>query len=453
MRSTPSTEADSPASARVRRGIGANPPATSSASGARSKPRRRERRDRGATVCFPPCRARCRRWWRRSRSLRGPRGVGFDWENAEQVLEKLDEELGELDEARRGGSQGENRGRDRRPAVRSGQPGALPEGGSGAGAAPDQRQVPRALRLHRAHAGRARQEARRIRTSRRWRRCGSRPSDDRDLAASRPRRVRRGADAAAGDLGLRRHRGSAAALFVVASKVGGQVFGAFEGGQMIGFLVAIPGILPDGRPYLHSHMLGVQPEYRDRGVGRRLKLAQREDALERGIELVEWTFDPLELKNAYFNIERLGAIVRRYVDNQYGVTAARCTAGCPPTAARRSGGCGRRGRRRRPLESPHAGRGRAHRLPRRYGAHTGRRPNPRARHPARQRGEASGRVRAGTGRDGLRAHRERRRVPFGTRGRRRNRWPYDGDGERVRRIEKKALRNLRRGETDGPEAA
>jgi predicted GNAT superfamily acetyltransferase len=117
--------------------------------------------------------------------------------------------------------------------------------------------------------------------------------------------------------------------FVVASHVGGQVFGACEGGQMIGFLGAIPGLLPDGRPYMHSHMLGVLPKYRDRGVGRRLKLAQRDDALERGIHLIEWTFDPLELKNAYFNIERLGAIVRRYEENLYGVTASPLHGGLP----------------------------------------------------------------------------------------------------------------------------
>ena len=69
-------------------------------------------------------------------------------------------------------------------------------------------------------------------------------------------------------------------------------------------------------------MLGVLPEYRNAGIGRRLKLRQREEALARGIELIEWTFDPLELKNAFFNIERLGAIVRRYTENQYGITAS-----------------------------------------------------------------------------------------------------------------------------------
>jgi len=107
-------------------------------------------------------------------------------------------------------------------------------------------------------------------------------------------------------------------FLVVVSHVGGHVFGAYDGGRMVGFCFAIPGIKPDGRPYLHSHMLGVLPEYRNLSIGRRLKLWQREDALDRGIALIEWTFDPLELKNAFFNIERLGAIVRRYSENQYG---------------------------------------------------------------------------------------------------------------------------------------
>ncbi len=117
-------------------------------------------------------------------------------------------------------------------------------------------------------------------------------------------------------------------LFVVAQKVGGQTLGAFDGGRMVGFLLAIPG-LKQGTMYLHSHMMGVLPEYRNLGVGRRLKLAQREEALSRGIRLVEWTFDPLELKNAYFNIERLGAIVRRYVRNQYGTTSSPLHGGLP----------------------------------------------------------------------------------------------------------------------------
>ena len=110
-------------------------------------------------------------------------------------------------------------------------------------------------------------------------------------------------------------------MFVVASKIGGQVFGAFDGAEIVGFVMAVPGYR-HGKSYLHSHMAAVLPAYQNRGVGRRLKLRQREDALERGIGLVEWTFDPLELKNARFNIERLGAIARRYVRNQYGRTSS-----------------------------------------------------------------------------------------------------------------------------------
>lgn len=118
-------------------------------------------------------------------------------------------------------------------------------------------------------------------------------------------------------------------LFIVATKVGGQAFGAYDGDRMVGFCLAIPGLKAAGKSYLHSHMLGVTPEYRDKGIGRRLKLAQREDALARGIQLIEWTFDPLEIKNAYFNIERLGAIVRRYVRNQYGTTTSPLHGGLP----------------------------------------------------------------------------------------------------------------------------
>lgn len=118
-------------------------------------------------------------------------------------------------------------------------------------------------------------------------------------------------------------------LFVVANKVGGHAFGGYDGERMIGFCLAIPGIKPGGKYYLHSHMLGVLPEYRNSGVGRSLKLAQRREALSRGIPLIEWTFDPLEIKNAFFNVERLGAVVRRYVLNQYGATSSPLHGGLP----------------------------------------------------------------------------------------------------------------------------
>lgn len=117
-------------------------------------------------------------------------------------------------------------------------------------------------------------------------------------------------------------------LFVVGDKIGGQVIGAFDDGEMVAFVYAIPGVR-DGRPYLHSHMLAVRESYRDHGLGRRMKLFQRDDALAAGIELIEWTFDPLEIKNAYFNLERLGAVARRYNVNQYGITSSPLQGGLP----------------------------------------------------------------------------------------------------------------------------
>lgn len=117
-------------------------------------------------------------------------------------------------------------------------------------------------------------------------------------------------------------------MFVVAEKVGGQVMGAFNGKEMVGFALSVPGTR-SGHVYLHSHMLAVRKDQRNSGLGRRLKLLQREEALSRGIELIEWTFDPLEIKNAYLNIEKLGAIARRYNINQYGITSSPLQGGLP----------------------------------------------------------------------------------------------------------------------------
>ena len=120
-------------------------------------------------------------------------------------------------------------------------------------------------------------------------------------------------------------------MFVVADKIGGQVLGAFDGdrgGRMAGFLLAVPGVR-GGHAYMHSHMMGVLAEYRNLGLGRRLKLLQREEALSCGIQLVEWTFDPLEIKNAFLNVERLGAMARRYTINQYGLTTSPLHGGLP----------------------------------------------------------------------------------------------------------------------------
>jgi len=116
--------------------------------------------------------------------------------------------------------------------------------------------------------------------------------------------------------------------FVVADKTGGQVICAFDGAEMVGFTLAFAGYR-DGRVFLHSHMTAVLPAYQNQGVGRALKLEQRRDALDRGIDLVEWTFDPLEVRNAYFNLVRLGSVVRRYIPDCYGTTSSPLHAGLP----------------------------------------------------------------------------------------------------------------------------
>lgn len=110
-------------------------------------------------------------------------------------------------------------------------------------------------------------------------------------------------------------------MFVVAAESGGQVLGAFLGENLVGFTLAYAGE-KKGKPYLHSHFAAVLPQYRDAGIGRQLKIAQRELALARGIDRIEWTFDPLQARNAYFNICRLGAICRRYLPDLYGTTSS-----------------------------------------------------------------------------------------------------------------------------------
>jgi len=129
-------------------------------------------------------------------------------------------------------------------------------------------------------------------------------------------------------------------VFLLAQKIGGQVIGAFEsdgisgakGDLLIGFAMSLPGVKTIGgeaRPYLHSHMLAVREGYRNRGLGARLKREQRLDAIARGIFHMEWTFDPLEIKNAFLNIHRLGAVVRQYRPNFYGVSSSRLQGGLP----------------------------------------------------------------------------------------------------------------------------
>ena len=131
--------------------------------------------------------------------------------------------------------------------------------------------------------------------------------------------------------------------FVVAQKIGGQVIGAFDteipGGEdsagaesLVGFAMSLPGVKTgpgEPRAYLHSHMLAVREGYRNRGLGAQLKREQRLEALSRGIRHMEWTFDPLEIKNAYLNIHRLGAVACSYEVNFYGVSSSRLQGGLP----------------------------------------------------------------------------------------------------------------------------
>ncbi len=118
-------------------------------------------------------------------------------------------------------------------------------------------------------------------------------------------------------------------LFLVNKHVGGVSLGAFDGGRMIGFSFAMPGRRKSGETFLHSNMTGLLPEYQNRGLGRAMKLRQRDEALAFGYRMIEWTFDPLEIRNAYFNIEKLGAVVRGYRPNCYGITSSKLHGSIP----------------------------------------------------------------------------------------------------------------------------
>lgn len=118
-------------------------------------------------------------------------------------------------------------------------------------------------------------------------------------------------------------------LLVNLSRVGGYVLGAYSrDGDLAGFVASMPAWRGRKR-YFHSLSLGVRSGFEDRGIGRALKMAQRRCALRAGIELIEWTFDPLRAKNAFFNLERLGAVACRYIPDYYGPVASRLQLGLP----------------------------------------------------------------------------------------------------------------------------
>jgi predicted GNAT superfamily acetyltransferase len=118
-------------------------------------------------------------------------------------------------------------------------------------------------------------------------------------------------------------------LFVNLNKIGGQVLGAFtRAGEIVGFVAAMPA-WRGRRRYWHSLSLGIRAGHENRGLGRTLKLAQRRGALAAGVDSIEWSFDPMRAKNAFFNIERLGAVCRRYFPNYYGAVESRLQQGLP----------------------------------------------------------------------------------------------------------------------------
>lgn len=107
--------------------------------------------------------------------------------------------------------------------------------------------------------------------------------------------------------------------FVITRHSGGMTYGAFnEAGQLLGFAHALAAFDEKLCPYYYSHMLAVEPALQNAGIGVKLKLAQRQHALRTGVPLITWTFDPLQSRNAYLNIVKLGGVVRQYKVNYYG---------------------------------------------------------------------------------------------------------------------------------------
>jgi predicted GNAT superfamily acetyltransferase len=118
-------------------------------------------------------------------------------------------------------------------------------------------------------------------------------------------------------------------VLIVSIKRGGILLGAFDDdGRMQGFVYSMPA-LRDGQLTQWSHMLGVLPDAREAGLGLTLKLAQRQRALEMGIELIEWTYDPLQALNAHLNFARLGIVVEEYEENIYGESSSPLHQGTP----------------------------------------------------------------------------------------------------------------------------
>ncbi|WP_251028950.1 GNAT family N-acetyltransferase [Bacillus sp. ISL-18] len=115
---------------------------------------------------------------------------------------------------------------------------------------------------------------------------------------------------------------------ITAVKNGGLVLGAYSGDELIGFQYSFPGF--NGQSvYLCSHILGTDELFRNKGIGEKLKLAQRDEALKLGYSLITWTYDPLESINGYLNIAKLGGMVSTYLPNCYGEMEDLLNSGLP----------------------------------------------------------------------------------------------------------------------------
>ncbi|HYP25112.1 MAG TPA: hypothetical protein VE262_00200 [Blastocatellia bacterium] len=111
-------------------------------------------------------------------------------------------------------------------------------------------------------------------------------------------------------------------LYMISKACQAPTFGAFDAeGRLVGFVHTMLAMM-DRRVVYHSHMAAVVESLRHRDIGFRLKLAQRDRAIASGVPLIIWTFDPLQSRNAHFNINKLGAVVRRYEENYYGEGAS-----------------------------------------------------------------------------------------------------------------------------------
>jgi predicted GNAT superfamily acetyltransferase len=113
------------------------------------------------------------------------------------------------------------------------------------------------------------------------------------------------------ELSPRRH-------LIVARSAGGWTLGAFAGGRLVGFVLTQVAVRGGSEVIGYSHMMAVARDYQNRGVGARLKWAQRARSLEEGRRFIRWTWDPVQSRNAHFNLNRLGCVVRRYAENYYG---------------------------------------------------------------------------------------------------------------------------------------